>query len=137
MEVAEHPPRTLPAFARPVSEIIADLRKPVPAKLIKQRKQGGADISYIEWHTACRLLDSYAPGWEGKVTRIEYVGVCVVITYAITIHAEEGALTREATGHEKLDEFTGYGDPFSNAEAMAFKRAAAKWGVAVHLYDKG
>ena len=29
-----------------------------------------------------------------------------------------------------------YGDSTSNAEAMAFKRAAAKFGVGIWLYDK-
>src|SRR5688572_4169329 len=88
----------LPAFGRPVAEIIRDLRKPIPARLVKSRSQGGSSIDYIEWHTACRILDSYAPGWEGRVTDVKWTEGAVVITYAVTVHAAEGSFTREATG---------------------------------------
>ena len=130
------PARALPTYGRPVAEIIADLRKPLHPSLVKTRTQGGNSIAYIEWHTACRLLDSFAPGWEGKVVDVKWTEGAVLVTYAVTIHAAEGSFTREATGNELFDS-KGYGDPFSNAEAMAFKRAAAKWGVGVHLYEKG
>ena len=33
-------------------------------------------------------------------------------------------------------EVKGYGDPTSNAESMALRRAAAKFGLALALYDK-
>ncbi len=86
------------------------------------------------------------------------------ITYRITIHAAEGAFSREATGTELLKEDKeiwlgekpnqyplkddlgrvatesrdlAYGDPSSNAESMAFRRAAAKFGLGLYLYEKG
>jgi hypothetical protein len=34
------------------------------------------------------------------------------------------------------EELRGYGDPSSNAEAMALKRAAAKFGLGLYLYQK-
>lgn len=56
---------------------------------------------------------------------------------------------REATGTEELKELTtdkttgetitrelAYGDPSSNAESMAFRRAAARFGLGLYLYDK-
>ena len=81
------------------------------------------------------------------------------VTYRLIIHAEEGTFTREATGTELLkedkpikqngrvlrDEYgnavtrrveLAYGDPSSNAESMAFRRAAAKFGLGLHLYEK-
>lgn len=47
----------------------------------------------------------------------------------------DGSFSREATGCELLD-CGSYGDPVSNAEAMAFRRAAAKFGLGRSLYDK-
>jgi len=35
-----------------------------------------------------------------------------------------------------MEELRGYGDPSSNAEAMALKRAAAKFGLGLYLYLK-
>ena len=53
----------------------------------------------------------------------------------ITIHAEEGSFSRESTGYEPLP-VKGYGDPQSNAESMAFRRAWANWGLGRELYEK-
>jgi hypothetical protein len=47
--------------------------------------------------------------------------------------ASRGIISREATEDEEL---RGYGDPPSNAEAMALKRAAAKFGLGLYLYSK-
>jgi hypothetical protein len=51
-----------------------------------------------------------------------------VVTVRISIPCIEGIISREATGTED-EELKGYGDPSSNAEAMALKRAAAKFGL--------
>jgi hypothetical protein len=47
----------------------------------------------------------------------------------------EGVVYREATGQEE-EETTSYGDSSSNAESMALRRAAAKFGLGLYLYDK-
>jgi len=52
----------------------------------------------------------------------------------ITVHAREGAFYRDETGLERLD-VDSYGDPQSNAESMAFRRAAARFGLGLHLYE--
>jgi hypothetical protein len=122
-------------YARPLSDILNDLNRPVPRRLLRQLKQGKTTIDYIAWNDAVKLLDYYAPGWEGQVVDRMVTPGHVVITYRITIHAAEGTVSREATGNEELDQ-RGSGDPFSNAEAMAFKRAAAKFGLGLHLYDR-
>jgi hypothetical protein len=46
-----------------------------------------------------------------------------------------GDLTRKATGSED-EELRGYGDPSPNAEAMALKRVASKFGLGLYLYSK-
>ena len=61
-------------------------------------------------------------------------GQHVLMTVRITIHAEEGDFVRDGTGLERLD-VSSYGDPQSNAESMAFRRAAARFGLGLHLYE--
>jgi hypothetical protein len=50
----------------------------------------------------------------------------------------EGWVYREATGTEEEpdDDQQMYGDPSSNAESMALRRAAAKFGLGLYLYNK-
>lgn len=59
----------------------------------------------------------------------------------LTIQTSEGFVMRESTGTELLKRDGGeselaYGDPSSNAESMAFRRAAAKFGLGLYLYAK-
>src|SRR5262245_2582756 len=124
------------SYARPFAEIIADLSKPLPKRHLKTRKQGGAELTYIEWHTAVKYLDHYAPGWSYHVKSVELVGSLVAVIASISIPCQEGVITREATGCEDVDN-RGYGDACSNAEAMAMKRAAAQFGLGLYLYAKG
>jgi hypothetical protein len=120
---------------RSIRAIIADLSKPLPSRWLKTRKQGGQDLTYIEWHTAVRYLDHHAPGWSYAVKSVSLVGNLVTVIASISIPCLEGVVTREATGCEEADA-KGYGDAVSNAEAMALKRAAAKFGLALYLYQK-
>jgi hypothetical protein len=134
---------------RPIAAILSDLSKPIPERFLESRTQGRATLTYIPWYNVCKLLDYYAPGWQGEIMHIAPVGDRLVLTYRISIFAEEGIFTREATGTEMLKELvkdkdTGelvsreiaYGDPSSNAESMALRRAAAKFGLGLYLYDK-
>lgn len=146
-------------FKRAIADILADLAKPVPDRFLDTRQQGSATLTYIPWYTVAKLLDYYAPGWEGTVTQMHTTRDRIFVTYRLTIHAQEGSFTREATGTELLKEDKpikqngkvlkdeqgnaimkrvelAYGDPSSNAESMAFRRAAAKFGLGLHLYEK-
>jgi hypothetical protein len=96
---------------------------------------GGQDIVYIPWYHATSVLDFYAPGWTYTV-RLEHIAGKVACIASITIPAKEGMITREATGSEE-DDKSGFGDPFSNSESMALRRAAAKFGLGRYLYNKG
>jgi hypothetical protein len=146
-------------FKRAIADILADLAKPVPDRFLDTRQQGGATLTYIPWYTVAKLLDYYAPGWEGTVTQMHTTRDRIFVIYRLTIHAQEGRFTREATGTELLKEDKpikqngkvlkdeqgnaimkrvelAYGDPSSNAESMAFRRAAAKFGLGLNLYEK-
>lgn len=120
---------------RPITAIIADLSKPLAARHLKTRKQGGAELTYIEWHTAVKYLDLFAPGWSYEVKSVAQVGSLITVIASISIPCSEGVVIREATGCEPADA-KGYGDAVSNAEAMALKRAASKFGLALYLYQK-
>jgi hypothetical protein len=140
-------------FKRSISSILPDLSRPIPQRFIeklekKDRRTGKISyLPYIPWYHVAKLLDYYAPGWEGRIDHIEAIatrygvaqrktiGDRLILTYALTIHAEEGDFTRTATGQELID-CGSYGDPSSNAESMAFRRAAAKFGLGLDLYDK-
>jgi len=76
-------------------------------------------------------LDHFAPGWSCTVTNVGLSGSPCVVTVRISVQCLEGIISREATGTE-AEELRGFGDPSSNAEAMALKRAAAKFGVGLY-----
>jgi hypothetical protein len=118
---------------RPIHDIIVDLSQPVNPRRLKTRKQGGKQITYLPWYQAIRYLDHYAPGWSYEVRSVNTVGDAVAITARISIPCAEGIVWREATGYEPIT-VKGYGDPTSNAESMALRRAAAKFGLCLYLY---
>jgi hypothetical protein len=121
--------------ARPLGDIIADLSKPIAPEDLESRKQGGTTLFYISWHRALKYLDRYAPGWSYEVKDIYHLAGRVALVVRISIPCAEGIVYREATGQED-EEKAGYGDPTSNAESMALRRAAAKFGLGLYLYDK-
>ena len=82
-----------------------------------------------------RYLDHFAPGWSFEIRNVTPTSERFVVTARISIPCLEGVVYREATGTED-EELRGYGDPSSNAEAMALKRVASKFGLALHLYQK-
>ncbi len=112
-------------------EMLEKLRTPLPNKLIKQRMQGGSEIDYITWTTASDILDQYVSNYTVDIGKMLVLGDYVVIEVGITINGER----RANIGSEKLSH-KGYGDPFTNAFAQAFKRAAALWGLARNLYQE-
>lgn len=124
-----------PTGVRSIKDIIADLSKPLEARHLKTRRQGGTEITFIEWHTAAKYLTHYCPAWSYAVKSVSLVGNLVTVIASITIPCLEGEVTREATGCEEVDA-KGYGDSVSNAEAMALKRAASKFGLGLYLYSK-
>ena len=118
-----------------LEQVRTALSRPLPPSLISTRKQGGATLEYIPWHTANKILDKYAPGWTWEICQMGMSGERIFLIGRLTIPTAEGSHYREATGTERLD-CGSYGDPSSNAESMAFRRAAARFGLGLYLYDK-
>ncbi len=120
------------AYARPLAQILTDLRRPLPGHIVHSRQQGGRRIKYLTLEDTVAILDQYAPGWEGAITHVHSSRERIYIIYRITLHASEGKFSREATGSSLL-EGGGQGDPSASAEATAFRNAAAKFGLALYL----
>jgi hypothetical protein len=120
---------------RPIADIISDLSKPIPPRLLKTKTVGGQKIQYIPWYTAVKFLDLYAPGWNYEIRHLTEIGNKLILVARISIPCAEGLVYREATGQED-EEVRGYGDSSSNSESMALRRAAAKFGLGLELYDK-
>jgi hypothetical protein len=121
---------------RSINDIIADLSKPVNPRRLKQRTQGGRTLDYIPWYQAVRYLDRYAAGWRYEIRSVSEVGDNLVMTVRITIPCAEGEVWREASALEKIEDAKRYGDAATNAESAALRRAAAKFGLCLNLYDK-
>jgi hypothetical protein len=147
----------------PLAQIITALSRPLPRSILRQRKQGGAMLDYLPWYEANRILDKYCPGWTWEVRQIYISGERLFLVGRLTILTAQGNCYREATGTELLredkevwigekpnrcpikDEFDriiteprelAYGDPSSNSESMAFRRAAARFGLGLYLYER-
>lgn len=117
-----------------ITDIITDLSRPRP-EYVKQKTLKGNRIDFLEWHSAVRILDECAPGWQSEVKQVISEAGKIAVVVRICVPCAEGLVWREAIGNED-DDASGYGDPFSNAQAMAFKRAAAMFGVGLYLYSK-
>lgn len=123
------------AGRRPWDEISEDLHEDVPPRLVEQKKRGGNKIDFVPWYRVQRLLQFYTNGyWNYEVVDREIIKDRLCLTVQITIESEDGAMIRQATGSETLDTDS-YGDFQSNAESMAFRRAAARFGLGLHLYN--
>lgn len=125
----------LKPYGRPLAEILADLARPLPSRFLSQRRQGGNTIPYLSWYNANKLMDYFCGGgWEGSVTSLSCTQTEVFVVYRVIIHSAEGAFGREATGSERLDN-NSWGEAIAKAESQAFRRACARWGLALYLYE--
>lgn len=128
-----------PPGSKTLGQILEDLRRPIHAKYISTKKvpikKGGSfEADYIQHATLRDLLDDYAPGWSSQL-RLEHIGGKVYVICSITIVGSDGHLMREGIGNED-DVVSGYGDPSSNASAMAHRRAAMSLGLGRQLWRK-
>ncbi|RDX84500.1 DNA repair RAD52-like protein 1, mitochondrial, partial [Mucuna pruriens] len=125
-------------ICRPLSEILKELNKKVPDSLVKTRlEKDGFPIRYIPWHVVNRVLNLHAPEWSGEVRNITYSADAksVSVVYRVTLYGTDAEIFRESTGTASVDD-TSYGDPVQKAEAMAFRRACARFGLGLHLYHE-
>lgn len=124
---------------RRIQDIVSDLSQPVPEEYLDTRRQGGSDLTYISWHDAATLMDQYAPGWGYEIEDVllldNVAKPLLGLKVTVYIPAQEGLFARDAIG-AKPQENSGYGDPYSNADSMAFRKACAKFGLNRASYEK-
>ncbi|CAL5401700.1 unnamed protein product [Camellia sinensis] len=75
--------------------------------------------------------------WSGEVRSIMYSadGKSVSVVYRVTLYGTDAEIYKESTGTAPVND-VGYGDPVQKAEAMAFRRACARFGLGLHLYHE-
>ena len=124
-------------ITRPLAEILRDMNKRVPDKVLKTRIDEGVVLKYIPWYHANRMLSFYAPGWCGEVRSVVFSndGSTVSVVYRVTIRGSDGESYRESSGTAAMSD-TSYGDPVQKAEGMAFRRACARFGLGLYLYHE-
>ena len=135
METTENQTAETKEELRSIREIVKDLSKPIAQKHLRKRRQGNKEITYLSWHDAVKYLDHFAPGWCYEIRTLESVAGKLIMIVRLSIPSSEGVTFREATGQEDEDKET-FGDSSSNAESMALRRAAAKFGLGLSLYDQ-
>src|SRR5438105_1117499 len=71
---------------RPLQDLLADLRRPIHPDITKTKERSNkktgqsVTLSFIEWHTAVRILNKYCPGWTYEVdARLSADGQQVVV----------------------------------------------------------
>jgi hypothetical protein len=94
------------------------LSRPVAARHLKQRQQGGRTLDYLPWYQAVRYLDHHAPGWRYEIRSVNQIGDNLVMTVRIIVPCAEGEVWREASALEPLMG-SGYGDAATNVESAA------------------
>lgn len=84
------------------------------------------------------MLSFYAPGWCGEVRSIAYSGDgrSVTVVYRVTLRGSDGEVYRESSGTALLNDDQ-LGDPVQKAEAIAFQRSCARFGLGLYLYHEG
>ncbi|BDM83832.1 hypothetical protein [Acaryochloris marina] len=119
-------------FRRPLEAILEDLRRPIPERFIKTKSKKGVALRFVSWYDIVRILEARAPGFEYDCSP-HFGDGKTVVKATITIHGEDGGLSRSALGIADSD-IESWGDATSNASSMALRRAAAEFGLGLHLY---
>ncbi len=124
-------------------------KRKLPSGMLKKLPSDKGNALYLPWYTVNKILDKYAPGWTWEIKETLLSRDRLFIVGRLTIPTSEGNVYREASGTEELKrekynkdtnsyemKEIAYGDPSSNAESMAFRRCAARFGLGLYLYEK-
>lgn len=113
------------------------MQQPIPKECYQFKSKGGTKITFVSWYMLCDLLDSRVGlgCWSWDVINITCTDKYLFLTGKLTIYVDGQGLSMCATGSELLN-CTSFGDPSSNAEAMALRRACSKFGMGRELWHK-
>ena len=132
-----------------LSQIQEALKRRLPDTMLKQLPADKGNARYLPWWSCNEVLDKYCPGWTWEIKETLISRDRIFVVGRLTIPTSEGNVYREASGTEELkrqaydkkmgrytEKEIAYGDPSSNAESMAFRRCAARFGLGLYLYQK-
>ncbi|CAL5073391.1 unnamed protein product [Urochloa decumbens] len=84
-------------MTRPLVEILRDLNKRVPDKIIDP------DTNTVHWYHANRMLSFYAPGWCGEVRDVIYSeNGTVTVVYRVILKGTDGEHTLEQPRYRQV-----------------------------------
>ncbi len=117
------------------AEIKRRLKMPIDKQLLSHKKQGGADIVFLNITDLKDELDArIAPNhWECLIKQTMVCGENLIIIASLLIHASDGVYCQDGTGIEAIN-LRGYGDVASNAYSQAVRRAAESHGFCRELW---
>ncbi|WP_206602585.1 hypothetical protein [Cyanobacterium aponinum] len=120
-----------------LNDILKRLKEPVAPSYISQKKVGNSVLDFISWFDYCDILDERCGlgNWYWEIVSTTISDNRYFMTGRLTIAGTDRSISQDATGTEILN-CSSYGDPSSNAEAMALRRACAKFGLARELWRK-
>lgn len=121
-------------WKRPLSEIQADLIRPLPDEFISWFQKKSTWIPYLRWTDANLILDYVAPGWSCDIQENQ-IGDRATVKCSLTILSAEGKITRCSLGSDGLED-EAFGGFLPDAESQAFRRSAVRFGLCAYLYDK-
>lgn len=131
--------KTIGEIKRPLADILNDFLRPIPKEYLRKkpvysRGKKTGEVDYAHWSSYVKLLLQYCPGYSWQI-RTQYLSDRVVVEGQLTINAAEGSFIYEATGVEFLEN-NNFGDAVYDAESSAMRRACAKSGLGLYLWQK-
>ncbi|KAI9076118.1 hypothetical protein K1719_041932 [Acacia pycnantha] len=128
-------PRSDPScITRPLEEILSDLNKKIPDNIVKADVRGNP---LIPWYHANRMLNFYAPEWQGYIFDVILSNDgSVTVVYIVSLIGSDGEeATRTSTGTVYPSDGP-IEDPVAAAEELAFCKACAQLGLGLYLYHE-
>ncbi|KAK4270495.1 hypothetical protein QN277_023525 [Acacia crassicarpa] len=121
------------SITRPIADILSDLNKRIPDNIVKTDVHGNP---LIPWYHANRMLNLYAPGWDGQIYDVVFSNDgSVTVIYIITVIGSDGGMQRMSTGTVYPSDGL-IGDPVAVAEELAFCKACVRFGLGLYLYHE-
>jgi len=115
------------------SEVITRLGKRVDPRHLKERRQGGKTVTYLDWACYVRHLNHRAPGWTFVIHEVSTVGDFVFARGDLTIPTDDGPLVFTGVSSERIDSPNGV--PVETVCSRALARAAALSSLSLELWE--
>ena len=125
---------TAPTTLQPSATVLEALQRPIDPRHIRQLRKGSVTLDYVPWFIIAKHLHHRAPGWTWVVRSVQEVGGSVVVHGTLLIPTSDGTLRYDAVASETL-KGSSHAPSAEVAESACLRRAAAKCGLAIDLYD--